>query len=66
MDFFVTPAPCVGVSLVREGTLISISYIYDVEEAFHPVRAAVELYDIAAQIAALMDVPLILEAGDGY
>jgi len=65
MDYFVTPVECIGVSLVREGDLISLSYIYDVGDAPDKLSASLDLFSIATQIATILNVPLILEGSDG-
>jgi len=65
MDAFRTPVDCVGVSLIREGELVAIAYIYDLETAESQGQAAIDLYLVAAHVATILNVPLHMGANDG-
>lgn len=64
MDFIPTPVPVVAISVIREGELVSIAFIYDLESAPRESEAALELLMVAAQAALMLDVPLHVDGSE--
>ena len=65
MDMFMPSVPIIGVSIVREGDLVSISVVYDLENVPSNMSATLDLFYLAAEMSTRLNVPLILEAEHG-